>query len=230
MELEERVTRGQRHLVQFGDIPRGNDDAAGIRIGAQGVQDLRDLVDVVSVGGRPAAPLHPIDRSQLAVAIGPFVPDGDAVLVQPLDIGIAAQEPEQFVDDRLQMNPLGGDQRESGRQVVAELMPENGPGPGTGAVGFGGAALEDQPEQILVLRVDCPGSSAAGGVRTGSGGVDGCAVHTRKLSPALMTASRLLDDRPGRRLAGAVSVGVGLERLWSLREAGPTAVSRCAAR
>ena len=45
--------------------------------------DLGDLVDVAAVGRRPGAPLHAVDRAEVAVRVGPFVPDRDAVLLQP---------------------------------------------------------------------------------------------------------------------------------------------------
>ena len=35
------------------------------------------------------------------------------------DVGVAAQKPEQFVDDRAQMQPLGGQQRKALGQVEA---------------------------------------------------------------------------------------------------------------
>ncbi len=41
-----------------------------------------DLVDVAAVGGVPAAPLLAVDRAELAVLVGPFVPDRHAVLAQ----------------------------------------------------------------------------------------------------------------------------------------------------
>ena len=36
-----------------------------------------------AVRGRPAAPLHAVDRAEVAVVVGPFVPDRDAALLQP---------------------------------------------------------------------------------------------------------------------------------------------------
>ena len=70
--------------------------------------------------------------------------------LQPFDIGVAAQEPQQFIDDRFQMHLFGGDQREARRQVVAELMAEQAAGAGSGAIGLVRALLENQAQQVLV--------------------------------------------------------------------------------
>ena len=42
----------------------------------------RELIDAAAVGGRPAAPLFAVHRAEIAVLIGPFIPDADAVIVQ----------------------------------------------------------------------------------------------------------------------------------------------------
>ena len=42
----------------------------------------RDLVDRPAVGRLPRPPLLAVDRAELAVLVGPLVPDGDAVLLQ----------------------------------------------------------------------------------------------------------------------------------------------------
>src|SRR3546814_7478203 len=64
-------------------------------------------------GGRPIAPLLAVDGAEIAAFVGPFVPDGHLAILQPADVGVAAQEPEQFDDDRAQMALLGGQLRES---------------------------------------------------------------------------------------------------------------------
>lgn len=123
---------------------------ARVGVAAQVLQQLGDLVDVAAVGRRPAAPLHAVDGTQLAVRAGPLVPDGDVVLAQVRDVGLAAQEPEQLVDDRAQVHPLGGDQREAGRQVEPHLVTEHAAGPRPGPVRLRGARLEHEPEEVLV--------------------------------------------------------------------------------
>ena len=96
MELEERVARGERHPRDVGDVPGAHDDPARVGVFAKEPHDLRDLVDVPAVRRRPAAPLHAVDRAELAVLVGPLVPDRDAVLLQPAHVRVAAQEPEEL--------------------------------------------------------------------------------------------------------------------------------------
>ena len=108
-ELEEGVAGRQRHGVDFGGIPRGDDVAAAVGLAANLVDDARDLVDRAAVGRAPVAPLRAVDASEIAFGVGPFVPDGDAVVLEPFDVGVAAQEPEEFVGDRLEVDFLGGE-------------------------------------------------------------------------------------------------------------------------
>jgi hypothetical protein len=57
---------------------------------------------VAAVRRRPRAPLRSIDRAEIAILVGPFVPDRNAVVFQIFDVGVAFEKPEQFVDDRFQ--------------------------------------------------------------------------------------------------------------------------------
>src|SRR3546814_15694934 len=70
-------------------------------------------------GGRPIAPLLAVDGAEIAAFVGPFVPDGHLAILQPADVGVAAQEPEQFDDDRAQMELLGGQHRETRGEIDA---------------------------------------------------------------------------------------------------------------
>ena len=65
--------------------------------------DLADLVDVTPVGCRPGPPLITVDGSEIALPIRPFIPDLHAVS-WVTGVGIALQEPQQFVNHRLQMD------------------------------------------------------------------------------------------------------------------------------
>ena len=76
----------QRHVVDLGYIPGGDDVAARVGVVFQHVQRSRDLVNVPAVGGRPAAPLHTVNGAEFAVGGGPFVPNGDAVFVEEGDV------------------------------------------------------------------------------------------------------------------------------------------------
>ena len=62
-----------------------------------------------------------------------------------------AQEPEQLVDDRLQVQLLGGDQREALGEVEAHLMAEHRERAGAGAVALLHAVGEHVLHQIEIL-------------------------------------------------------------------------------
>ncbi len=125
VELEEGVAGRQVHVLQVGHVPGADDDAPRIGIVADGLDRLANLVDKAAVVVGPRAPLVAVDMPQVAVGIGPLVPDADAVLLEILHIGIPAQEPEQFVDNRLEVELLGRQQREAVVQTEAHLVPED---------------------------------------------------------------------------------------------------------
>ena len=100
------------------------------------VDNVLYLVDGTTLIVRPRTPLVTVDGTQIAVLVGPFVPDADLVVVQILDIGVAAEEPQQFVDDTLQMEFLGGQQGESVIEVVARLGSEDADGTSACTVAF----------------------------------------------------------------------------------------------
>jgi len=66
-----------------------------------------------------------VNRAKLAFGIGPFIPNGAAIFFQPSDIGFAAQEPQQFDDDRTRVQLLGCQKREAIGQVKAHLPTKN---------------------------------------------------------------------------------------------------------
>ena len=103
----------ERHLRDVGDVPGADDVAAAVGVAADLLDDLRDLVDVPAVRSRPAAPLVAVDRPEVAVLVGPLVPDRDATVLQPLHVGVAAQEPQQLREHRPGVDLLRGDQREA---------------------------------------------------------------------------------------------------------------------
>ena len=78
-----------------------------------------------AIRGRPRAPLDAVDRAQLAIGVSPLIPDADVVVLQPLHVGIALEEPQQLADNTVEVDLLGGQQRERLRQVIAQLRTEN---------------------------------------------------------------------------------------------------------
>ena len=113
--------------------------------------DIGDLIDRAAVRRRPRPPLLAIDRAEVAVLVGPFVPDAHAVVVEIFDVGVAAQEPQQFVDDGFDVQLLGGDQRETARQVKAHLVAEDRARADAGAVALFDALGEHAFHQVEIL-------------------------------------------------------------------------------
>src|SRR6185312_13014215 len=73
------------------------------------------------------------------------------MLVEIFDVGVAGQEPEQLIDDRLQVQLLGGEQREAVVEGKAHLVAEQRERAGAGAVALLRAALENLFHQIEIL-------------------------------------------------------------------------------
>ena len=90
----------------------------------------------MSVSRSPIAPLRPIDAAEIAVFICPLVPNRDAMLVEKFDIGIASEEPEQFVEDGFQVQFLGGQRRKSCGERKPGLRTENRIGSRARAIRF----------------------------------------------------------------------------------------------
>ena len=119
------MARRQRHEIVLARIPRGDDQPARGGIAPDLLEYFRHLVDVPAVRRRPRAPLPAVDRAEVAVGIGPFVPDRDAMLVEIFDVGVAAQEPEQLVDDGFECSFLVVTSGNPARQIEAHLMAED---------------------------------------------------------------------------------------------------------
>ena len=92
-----------------------------------------------------------VDRPEIAALVGPFVPDAHAVFVEIFDVGVAGQEPQQFVHDRFQVQLLGGEQREAVVERKAHLMAEHRQRAGAGAVALLRAVAQNAFHQVEVL-------------------------------------------------------------------------------
>ena len=92
--------------MDFANVPCAYDQAAAVRIRFDLRNDVVDLVDRLAVRGSPVAPLCTVDATQIAVFVGPLVPNGNTIIVQEFDIGVAAQEPKQFVYDGFEVQLL----------------------------------------------------------------------------------------------------------------------------
>src|SRR5947207_382360 len=72
------------------------------------------------------------------------------MLAQVVHIGFAAQEPQQLVDDRLEMQLLGGHQRKAVRQIETHLMPEYRQRSGAGAIVFALPVVQHVAHEVEV--------------------------------------------------------------------------------
>ena len=143
VKLEQAVARRQGHLINETRIPRGNDVASGIRVGLDLLHQLGNLVGVGAVGVGPAAPLVAVHRSEVAVFVGPLVPNADAVVLEVLDVGVALQKPQQLVDDRTQVQLFGGQHRKAFLQIKTHLVAKTPDGTGSCTV-FAQVAIGQQ--------------------------------------------------------------------------------------
>ena len=145
IELEQTVARGQRHLVHLGGVPSGHQHSPGVRIPLNCVDDHRQLVDSPSIRSRPGTPLMPVNRAQVAVLIGPFVPNGDAMVLEILHVRISGDKPQELVDDRLQVHFFCRKEGKAFRQVEPHLITEHALRARAGAVLFHCPVRADMP-------------------------------------------------------------------------------------
>src|SRR5262245_24001455 len=107
------MARRQSHLIEFAWVPGADDMAAAVGV----LFDLRnylvDLIDGSAIGGAPIAPLRAVDAAEVALLVGPLVPDGHSAFVEVTDVRIAAQKPEEFVNDGFEMELFGREQGKS---------------------------------------------------------------------------------------------------------------------
>lgn len=129
--------RAPGFVRQVFDVPAVEQDATAVGVGLERVHHVVDLVDRAAILGRPGGPLFAVHRAQVTFFSGPFVPDFHAVFIQPLDVGVAAQHPDQLVGDAFEVKLLGGQQWEAVGQVMPILTGEHGLGAGAGAIALG---------------------------------------------------------------------------------------------
>ena len=99
-----------------------------------GLYNLFNLVNVFAVVSRPRSPLVTVDMSQVSILVGPFIPYPHSVLLQVLYVGVAIEEPQEFVYDWFQVQLLCGQAWETVLKVEAHLMSEDADGARAGSV------------------------------------------------------------------------------------------------
>src|SRR5690606_25591300 len=98
----------------------------------------------------PGAPLITINRPEIAVLVCPFIPDRDAIFLQIGDVRIAFEEPEQFMDDRPEMQLLGGQNGKTLFQIETHLISENRPRARPRAVATVNTVIEHMLKKIEI--------------------------------------------------------------------------------
>src|SRR5437773_6929131 len=73
------------------------------------------------------------------------------MVVEIFDIGVAGEEPDQLVDDRLEMQLLGSGERKTIGEVEAHLVAEHRERAGAGAVALLDAVAENVLDQVEIL-------------------------------------------------------------------------------
>lgn len=145
IKLEKRVARRQSHVWHLSHIPCAHYDATAVGGVLYLVDGLGYLVDMPALIIGPRAPLIAIDMAQIAVFVGPFVPNAHSVFLQIVHIGVALQEPEQLIYYRLQVHLLGGEQRKTVGKIEAHLVAKHAFGARACAV----ALLHSVGEHVL---------------------------------------------------------------------------------
>ena len=112
---------------------------------------MLNLVYVSAVMVGPRAPLVAVHGAKLAVGVGPFVPDAHAVVLQVFHVGVAFEEPEQFVYYRLQVQLFRCKQRKTVLKVEAHLVAEDAYRASAGAVVFLYAFRHYAVKQVEIL-------------------------------------------------------------------------------
>ena len=159
IELEQQVARWQRHLVDIGWVPGSDDVSTAVWVSPDGLHDLANLVDplilitipVERVVATKVTPLMTVHWPKVTVLVGPLVPDTDTTLLEPADVRIAAQEPDQLADDAAQVELLGCEDREALLQIEPHLVAKHAARAGTSAVVLVDAVVQYVLEQIEVL-------------------------------------------------------------------------------
>lgn len=110
VELEECVTRRERHLINDTGIIGHNEEAAAVGVGFDLFDDIGELVDVLAVCCFPAAPLFAVNGAEVAVYICPVIPNAHAVFLEIFDVCIASDEPKKLMDDGFKVAFFCGDE------------------------------------------------------------------------------------------------------------------------
>ena len=150
VKLKQCVARRQGHFIDQSWIPCGHNQAARVGIFLDLFHHIGNLVDMATVGCGPAAPLVAVNRAQIAIFIRPFIPNGNVVVFQVFDVGIAFEKPKQLMNNRAQMQFFGSQQRKAFTQIKTHLVTKHGTRAGAGTVGFVDTIVENMAHKVVI--------------------------------------------------------------------------------
>ena len=93
IKLKQDMAGRQVHQVEFAHVPGAYQQTPRIGILFDCLDDLGDLVNMPAVGGRPGAPLVPVDMSEIALFVRPLIPDSYPMFLEVFDIGVSVEKP-----------------------------------------------------------------------------------------------------------------------------------------
>ena len=160
------------------------------------IEHIADLIDgaigIIRRRRRPAAPLRTIHGAQIAVLIGPFIPNMHIVFLQPTHVRGPLQEPQQLIGESLEKHRFRGEQRKILAQVESHLLTEQADGARARAIGLQRALRQNTTYQILIRHGNV-GFRACRNASTNISKLFRCQSHACKLNS---TKSQVKHIRP----------------------------------
>ena len=159
-ELEERMARRQRGLLELAGVPRIHDHPTARGLLADLPDRVAQLVDVPPVGCDPVSPLLSVVASGIAreararlpvVGESVPVPDVHAERVQVVHVRASREEPEQLRHDGAERQPLRRHRGESRGKIEAHHLAEHRARADARAVGAVVTLFERLPQDVEVL-------------------------------------------------------------------------------
>ena len=118
------------------------------------IKHIADLIDgtvrIIGRGRRPATPLSAVYGTQIAVLIGPFVPNMHIALLQPTHVRGTFQEPQQLIGKSLEKHRLRREQRKILAQVESHLLAEQADGTSARTIGLQRAFRQDLAHKVFI--------------------------------------------------------------------------------
>jgi hypothetical protein len=145
------MTRHKRHLGKVSNVPGADYQSPAVRVCLYLPDNIGKLVVNFAVGSFPGSPLLAIYRPQFTVLVCPLVPDAYPIFRKVAYVGFTFYEPQQFMDNTLNVKLLGCNQRKPMLQVETHLVTENAPGSSTSAVSFVNSLVQNMLQKVKIL-------------------------------------------------------------------------------